>query len=378
MEKFKNHVAVIGLGFGDEGKGVVTSALCSKYPNPIVVRFSGGHQASHTVCQNGFTHEFSNFGSGTLAGVPTYWSPQCTVEPVGLLTEFNILREKGVSEECITLYIDSNCPVTTPYDIYANQLDAKDDPLMSCGVGFGRTIQREMDNVHLTFSDLFDPVILDIKLELIAEYYKMEIPTIEFLSAVNKITVDTPIYCIHRFNGKPKNFETYIYEGSQGLLLDQDIGFFPYVTRASTGAGLLSITEPLTEVYYVTRAYQTRHGAGPMTNEDIPIEIKNSDESNKMNFNQGPFRKSVLDINLLHYGLMKDRLDMMRGVCQNLVITCVDQVPKLQYTSNRMVCGPHNLSEFVKGIVLELGFDHNVYLSNSNDSTLIEWSNQNM
>ena len=54
---------VLGLNFGDEGKGLTTSFLCSKVENPIVVRFNGGHQAGHTVVIEGKRHVFSNMGA---------------------------------------------------------------------------------------------------------------------------------------------------------------------------------------------------------------------------------------------------------------------------------------------------------------------------
>ena len=70
-----SHSIVIGLGFGDEGKGITTSYLCKKLEGTkIVVRFNGGHQAGHTVVFNGKRHIFSSWGSGTLQGIPTYWS----------------------------------------------------------------------------------------------------------------------------------------------------------------------------------------------------------------------------------------------------------------------------------------------------------------
>jgi adenylosuccinate synthase len=88
--------AVIGLGFGDEGKGMFTDYLCSQLPDAMVVRFSGGHQAGHTVEYKNKRHVFANFGSGSLRGNPTYWSKHCTVEPLGLFNELDILNRRGV------------------------------------------------------------------------------------------------------------------------------------------------------------------------------------------------------------------------------------------------------------------------------------------
>src|SRR5574343_932195 len=104
--------ACIGLGFGDEGKGITVDYLASQSPDSLVVRYSGGQQAGHTVCLNGIRHVFSNFGSGSLRGLPTYWSEHCTVDPVGIMNELNILTEQGINP---ILYIDGNAPVTTPY-----------------------------------------------------------------------------------------------------------------------------------------------------------------------------------------------------------------------------------------------------------------------
>ncbi len=114
--------AVIGLGFGDEGKGMVTSSLATYYNNPMIVRYSGGHQAGHTVEFAGIKHTFVNFGSGTLFGCPTYWSKHCTFEPVGFLNELAVLVEKLEEKfEDIKVYVHNDCPVTTPYDILHNQ-----------------------------------------------------------------------------------------------------------------------------------------------------------------------------------------------------------------------------------------------------------------
>ncbi|HSY75885.1 MAG TPA: adenylosuccinate synthetase, partial [Bacteroidia bacterium] len=64
---------VVGLGYGDESKGSTTAFLCQQGSNPLVIRYCGGHQAGHTVIYSGKRHVFSNFGSGTLQGAPTYW-----------------------------------------------------------------------------------------------------------------------------------------------------------------------------------------------------------------------------------------------------------------------------------------------------------------
>ena len=335
---------VVGSQFGDEGKGLTVDYLCSITESPLVIRFSGGQQAGHTVDHQGIRHAFSNFGSGTLRGVPTYWSKFCTVDPIGIINEQSDLLESGINP---TLYVDAQCPVTTLYDKIYNQENPNTITHGTCGVGVGATYQRESAHYSLVFQDLFYPSILKMKLSMIYEYYKTEarliIPTIDsdtikhFLKYIDHIISNTSIKMV---NGIPKEskslFTDYIFEGSQGLLLDQSFGFFPHVTRSNTGTKnaikLLPTTE-LPEVFLVTRAYQTRHGNGPMTNESIPhVIIPDRLETNVSNCYQGKFRTCLLDLDLLQYGIYRD--DYIRTHLDSkvtLVVTCLDHLERNEY-----------------------------------------------
>jgi len=315
-------IAVIGCGFGDEGKGRVVDYLCHENPGALVVRFSGGHQAGHHVIRGGVDHVFSNFGSGSLAGAPTYWSKYCTVDPVGIANELAVLREAGVEP---MLYIDERCPVTTPFDKLHNRALDAGNKHGSCGVGFGATLQRESDRYSLLFADLFNSTVLGIKLGLIQKYYGFSnVPLEGFMECCKDITISED--GITSVRQRPREYKTLIFEGSQGLLLDQDYGFFPHVTRANTGTKNVLERGLRPSVYLVTRAYQTRHGNGPMTNLGIPHCIKeNPYEKNDYKGFQGEFRKSLLDIDLLKYAV--DRDDYIRKtVNKKLVITCLDLV----------------------------------------------------
>lgn len=81
------------------------------------------------------------------------------------MNELDVLLNKGVDP---LLYIDAECPVTTPYDIRYNQ---QHHPHGSCGVGVGATINREEHFYSLTFADLFFPWVLETRLKLIKEFY---------------------------------------------------------------------------------------------------------------------------------------------------------------------------------------------------------------
>ena len=380
--------AVIGLGFGDEGKGMVTSYLASYYNNPIVVRYSGGHQAGHTVNHNGIKHTFAHFGSGTLQGCPTYWSKYCTVEPDTLLGELLVLiDEMGEDFDGIKIYIHEECPVTTPFDIYHNQKLEVEKMHGTCGVGFGDTLEREADHFHLQFSDLYNPTILKIKLEQIRKYYGLfhvlkDIDIEPFMKAVEVLNDRTKFprdVIIPVKDNEIPSHPNSIYEGSQGLLLDQDIGFFPNVTRSNVGRKRLDeFIYHYDEVWYVTRAYQTRHGHGPMTNEEHTLVLQNTTkETNLKNKHQGEFRRTILDLDLLNYALEQDARSV-RGV-QNLylVITCLDQMVDWRFSQGGNIFQMDSEEAFVENVVSALNFKGMVYLSRSENNELEQWKGGN-
>ena len=340
---------VIGAGFGDEGKGLITDYLCSHLSKPLVVRFSGGHQAGHTVVlPDGKRHVFSNFGSGTLRNIPTYWSKFCTFDPAGILKEVEKLNSIDINP---TIYIDNLCPVITPYDIlYNRQKDAKENH-GTCGIGFGATLEREENHYGLHVMDLFYPKVLEIKLNAIVDYYtslgiaipKAGITNInkEFLDYVNKLK-SSKLFNLFTVNEKDffdkthldsLDIDNFVFEGSQGILLDREFGFYPNVTRSNTTSknaihlidkyGL----DPTTTIY-VSRAYQTRHGEGPMSFEEFPVVInENPNETNVTNQYQGNFKRTLLDIDLLQYAIHCDK-QVNTSSDSIFALTCLDQVEK--------------------------------------------------
>lgn len=353
-----NSQAVIGLGFGDEGKGTFTAYLCSQAENPIVVRYSGGHQAGHTVVTKDNHHIFSSFGSGTLQNVPTYWSQYCTFYPTAFLNELDVLNKKGITPK---IFVNNKCPITTLYDLYANQCDNNNLTHGSCGVGFGATIAREENHYSLLFEDLFYNSVLKIKLEAIKEYYKMKGPFNDFLEDCKQaINIAIPT------GNMPTGYDTYIYEGSQGLLLDKDIGFFPNVTRSNTGLKNIYPTYCMPEVFLVTRAYQTRHGNGPMTNENISHNIlTNPNETNQEHKYQGKFRRSLLDLDLIEYAIKKDNYLNDETVNKSLVITCLDHIENdYRFTHEGEIVVSGDKNRFVEKIGYRLDIK-SIYISES-------------
>jgi len=362
--KKKKLLAVVGLGMGDCGKGITVDYLCSQNPNSLVIRYSGGPQAGHTVCYKDIRHVFASFGSGSLRGIPTYLSQHCVIDPIAIMYEYAVLKEKGISP---TLYIDERCPIITPYDSFHTATDDQFKKNGTCGVGIGATYKREQNLYSLTFHDIFYPEVLKIKLEQINKYYYGHKETfyIEpdlgvFLESCKKLVGNiTEVSFAKKCYGIPEipKCDTYIFEGSQGLLLDQNIGFFPHVTWGNTGSkNIVELcgTEDI-EFYLVTRAYQTRHGNGPMTNEDITHDIQiNPDETNRNHPHQGVFRRSLLDLNLIHYGISKDSV-ICHAKKKTLVITCLDHIKNskvlfedtYRFVAADSVCRSYNENEFI-------------------------------
>ena len=167
---YKKGKIVIGLGFGDEGKGNFTSYLCSNSKNPIVVRFSGGQQAGHTVMFNGVKHIFSNFGSGSLQNIPTYFTEHTCLYINNIDIEKNILEKLGFSP---VLYVHPKAKITTPYDIIYGRIIEKINRFGSCGLGVGSTMYRyDYTTYKLYAIDFLYEHILIEKLNKINEYYR--------------------------------------------------------------------------------------------------------------------------------------------------------------------------------------------------------------
>lgn len=146
------------------------------------------------------------------------------------------------------------------------------------------------------------------------------------------------------FQIEPYNFlngyDNLIFEGSQGIMLDMNHGLFPNVTYANTTSkNALEICKKLDikdiEIYYVTRCYQTRHGAGWMSNRESIVLINTEDEINKFNNWQKEFRIGEIDYNLLNHAYRIDNI-YSEGIPKNLVVTCLDQRPDFEFDYSRL------------------------------------------
>ena len=356
---------ILGTGFGDEGKGQAVHSL--SHPKALVIRFSGGHQCGHTVTtKTGLRHIFAQFGAGTFQGSATYISQYCTVFPIAFMNEYLKLQSLIGSHNTDDAYasmsdhdlnfktpVKSNLPpyyvhplamVTTPYDLAFNRALSMITGHGTCGVGFGTTLQRNEDFHNLYVNDIQTPYIFETKMAFIKKYYEDKIKRMNMSSQITyedelKIAFENWEESLHFYrefitiktlDDIISLYDDFIFEGSQGILLDQHFGFFPHVTRSNTTSQ--NATEIINNsalknreinTYYISRCYQTRHGNGPFP-ENNELELTNNGmESNQENDWQGAFRIAPLDFSLIRHAVECDRIYNPYGT-KHLIFTCLD------------------------------------------------------
>jgi adenylosuccinate synthase len=389
----KQATVIIGSGFGDEGKGLLTDWTAAPAGTDcLVARFNGGAQAGHTVVlPDGRRHVHSHFGSGTLAGAETFLSKHFVSNP--LLFEREGMALDKLQIPAPVVYDDGRGLVSTPFDMLLNQFAERargQDKHGSCGIGFGETIERCLDErFATTIDDLADIKKLSATLDDIRRFWvsarltKLGIDSITAdqreLLVSDELKADF-IEAAKRFYGqislsRPDILATkkwIVLEGAQGLLLDQDGGWFPHVTRSNTGlrnAVQLAEEAGINElkVIYATRAYATRHGAGPFPNE-LPAApyAKITDPTNIPNDFQDALRFGWLDLDLLKKTIDAD-FQMYAGgggfsFTRHLAITCLDQLDhKASFISNGKL-SQTSPEDLVRAAMQATGID-NAYLS---------------
>jgi adenylosuccinate synthase len=315
---------VVGLNYGDEGKGSITHHLCADSNKKILVtRYCSGHQAGHTVEYKGKRHIFQSFGSGSFLGAPTFWSRYCTVYPNAFMRELNDLKALAINP---VVYFDPLCAVTTIYDVIYNQaleVSRGENKHGSVGHGISATFERmETTPYKLYMKDLYYPSVLAIKLEQIKKYYESKID----ISGLEKRFENEYLYAVHQMTQNPyfkiavedevydnMGFVNHVFEGAQGVLLDRYYGFFPYVTRAYTTARNAveiikrnsALNDNEVHMQYISRIYVTRHGRGPFPTEGKTEHLIDglTDTTNIYNQWQENLRYGCLDFELLKYAI---------------------------------------------------------------------------
>lgn len=299
---------VLGLAFGDEGKGATTQWLCMqalKYGRkPIVIRFNGGAQAAHTVNLNGEEHICSTYGSGVLLGVPTFLEKDFYFDPIAAFNEYKTIETKSP-----TLFVHPDCRVVSPYDIMAGINNAKVIKDGTCGKGIFQTFKRyNSSNFQSVFPNKDKEDFLRMLLYQVRSYYQVEKD-----SELEDLFVQSMQNLPFAVTSKPPISDNaeLVYEGAQGLLLDMDYGFYPHVTPSHTG--LDNIPPDMladADVYLVTRTYTTRHGNGYEPRQPLSWDLSSKHETNVENEYQGTFKTGALDFDLIYKAIDRHHLDV--------------------------------------------------------------------
>jgi adenylosuccinate synthase len=310
-----NHVIVADLGYGDAGKGTVVDWLCSQGKVKTVVRFNGGAQAGHNVVTaDGRHHTFAQFGSGTFTpGVRTYLSRFSLVDPLALASEAAHLASAGVTDALDRLVVDVDALLTTPYHQAANrarELARGAGRHGSCGMGIGETASYALawpDDAPRA-GDCLAPRVLARKLGtlrdwLTSEFGELPAPPQAAVLAAYRAFADRVALADGACLRSLLNSWPAVFEGAQGVLLDQWRGFHPYTTWSSTtfanAEALLAEAGQGALRLGVVRCYQVRHGPGPFPTEDRSLDLP--EPHNRGNDWQGAFRTGHLDAVALRY-----------------------------------------------------------------------------
>lgn len=351
---------VIGTGAGDESKGTVTAQIAAGRSNVLNVLTNGGAQRGHTVVfeDGGKLVKKTNkhFGSATYLHASNYFSSSFILDPM----QFKVEYESYGYHEFGGLYRHPNCRWVTPFDIMANQAEAKARGVHNtCGMGIWKTIQRFANSRYNVPFDRFIELDFDKRIEYlksIAKYYEPEMmrynqkeydvffndETIQtdlifhFISDCEFMHMNT-ILVDDNFFELDKRFDTVICENGQGLVIGDD--GTDDVQKTPTKTGLAALPKEFENylhenhvtniIHYVSRTYETRHGDDrtfdSMASKYISSYIK-EDTDNHFNMWQGSFKYAPLDVGKLNERIAKD----LKGNCENtiteLVLTHCDEV----------------------------------------------------
>ena len=291
------HVAVVDLGYGDAGKGTVVDALCATAPRRAVLRFNGGAQAAHNVVTAaGRHHTFAQFGSGTFHGVPTHLTRFVVVDPLALAAEAAAL---GNPYHLVT--VDEHALLATPWHRAANQArEARRGAGRhgSCGMGVGETMEYALSHADAPrVGDVLSPARLRTRLAAVADAYAerygpLPVPPVEDVAAAFEDFGRAVSIVDGEYAGRLLREGPCVFEGAQGVLLDEWRGWHPYTTWSTTTFDNVAALCDDFRRLGVVRTYTTRHGAGPLVTE-APLGLP--ERHNGTGEWQGAFRVGHFD-----------------------------------------------------------------------------------
>ncbi|QSQ18876.1 adenylosuccinate synthetase [Pyxidicoccus parkwayensis] len=330
---------VVDLGFGDSGKGTLTDWLVRRHGAGLVVRFNGGAQAGHNVItEDGRHHTFSQFGAGSFVpGVRTHLARSTVLHPLAMRVEARYLAERGVPDALARTTVSEHARVITPFHQAAGRLRELARGAGrhgTCGVGVGETVRDALANPAdaLHARDLGEPVSLARKARTAQERLRSELSEVMRAARTHPhaepelaLLEDTDVASRwaqavqtlrprervvgDEWLGTALREGTTVFEGAQGVLLDEWRGFHPHTTWSTCtfdlALELLHAHGFDGEVHRlgVLRTYASRHGEGPFPTEEPALAPALPEPHNGAAGWQGRFRVGGFDAVLARYAL---------------------------------------------------------------------------
>jgi adenylosuccinate synthase len=277
-------IVIVGAQWGDEGKGKATDLLGDQVD--YVVRYQGGNNAGHTVVIGDEHYALHLLPSGALSEHATsVIGNGVVINPEVLIAEIDGLAERGVWRD--RLLISADAHLIMPHQVALDKVTERylgAARIGTTGRGIGPAYSDKASRVGIRVQDLFDPGILQQKLELVLReknqvltkvYNRRGIDasavTQEYLGYAERLeryVADTGLV----LNSALDQGRVVLLEGAQATLLDVDHGTYPFVTSSSPTAGGACAGSGIgptriTKVLGILKAYTTRVGSGPFPTE---------------------------------------------------------------------------------------------------------------
>ncbi|ASB49937.1 adenylosuccinate synthase [Alkalitalea saponilacus] len=324
---------LLGLQWGDEGKGKVVDVLTPKYD--VITRFQGGPNAGHTLEFDNQKFVLHNIPSGIFReGIINVIGNGVVLDPVSFKKEIDGLSAKGF-DLTKNLYISKKAHLILPTHRIldaASEASKGDTKIGSTLKGIGPTYMDKTGRNGLRVGDIlhdFDKKYAALKekhIKLLEMYdfdYNIEEFEAGLMEGIENIKKFKLIDSEHELNGYINEGKSILAEGAQGTLLDIDFGSYPFVTSSNTvcaGActGMGIAPNKIGEVFGIFKAYCTRVGSGPFPTE-LFDEVGENLRKNGNEFGSTtgrPRRCGWLDLVALKYSVMINgvtKLIMMKG-----------------------------------------------------------------
>ena len=302
-------LVVIGAQWGDEGKGKMVDYLAEDAD--LVVRFSGGANAGHTIKVGEQTFKLHLVPAGIIYPEKTVaLGNGMVIDPESLFTELSGIKDQGINWEGRVFVSDRAHLVLPSYKDLDKEMESKRArPIGTTGRGIGIAYSRKADRDGIRVGDLWDKVVWDS----MSEKDRVWIQPYKDLLESMKVNMAG-------FMMKHRD-EKILLEGAQGALLDLDHGTYPYVSSGistSTGAALGASLGPkhIDKILGVFKAYQTRVGNGPFPTEMLEegLELDLGNKLRELGHEYGtttgrPRRIGYLDLVALKYAGWVNSLD---------------------------------------------------------------------